>query len=54
MVTADKVKLFTYFQGLIKAVEEELPMVEHRMCARHVYGNLKKIHPNKPRLKKLF
>lgn len=54
MVTADKVKLFIYFQGLIKAVEEELPMVEHRMCAKHVYGNLKKIHPNKPRLKKLF
>ena len=24
------------------------------MCARHVYGNLKKLHPSKPQLKKRF
>ncbi|XP_022566389.2 uncharacterized protein LOC106421322 [Brassica napus] len=41
-------------KGLIKAVEEELPYIEHRMCARHVYGNVKKLHPNKPKFKKLF
>ncbi|KAJ0238436.1 MULE transposase domain-containing protein [Hirschfeldia incana] len=41
-------------KGLIKAVEEELPHIEHRMCARHIYGNIKKLHPNKPKLKKKF
>lgn len=24
------------------------------MCARHIYGNIRKLHPNKPQLKKLF
>ncbi|XP_013633062.1 PREDICTED: uncharacterized protein LOC106338690 [Brassica oleracea var. oleracea] len=41
-------------KGLIKAVDEELPHIEHRMCARHVYGNVKKLHPNKPKFKKLY
>ncbi|XP_056849556.1 uncharacterized protein LOC108824591 isoform X2 [Raphanus sativus] len=41
-------------KGLIKAVEEELPHIEHRTCARHVYGNIKKLHPNKPKFKNLF
>ncbi|XP_010513179.1 PREDICTED: uncharacterized protein LOC104789136 [Camelina sativa] len=39
-------------KGLIKAIELELPMVEHRKCVRHIYGNLKKIHPSKKLLKK--
>ncbi|XP_022552704.1 uncharacterized protein LOC106451216 isoform X1 [Brassica napus] len=33
---------------------QELPKVEHRMCARHVYGNLKKDFPKQPKMKKLF
>ncbi|XP_010445515.1 PREDICTED: uncharacterized protein LOC104728189 [Camelina sativa] len=41
-------------KGLIKAVELKLPKIEHRKCVRHIYGNLKKIHPNKKRLKKLL
>lgn len=43
-----------YFQSLIKAFDEELPQIEHRMCARHIYGNFKKLHPNKPKFKKLY
>ena len=35
-------------------MEEELPHIEHRTCARHIYGNIKKLHPNKPRFKNLF
>ncbi|XP_020871455.1 uncharacterized protein LOC110225795 [Arabidopsis lyrata subsp. lyrata] len=31
-------------KGLIRAVELELPKAEHRMCVRHIYGNLKKNH----------
>ncbi|XP_010456825.1 PREDICTED: uncharacterized protein LOC104738334 [Camelina sativa] len=31
-------------KGLIRAVELELPKVEHRMCVRHIYGNLKRNH----------
>ncbi|KFK35617.1 hypothetical protein AALP_AA4G014500 [Arabis alpina] len=31
-------------KGLIKAVELELPKMEHRMCVRHIYGNMKKKH----------
>ncbi|XP_010490065.1 PREDICTED: uncharacterized protein LOC104767781 [Camelina sativa] len=41
-------------KGLIKVVELELPKIEHRKCVRHIYGNLKKNHPNKKRLKKLL
>ncbi|XP_019084322.1 PREDICTED: uncharacterized protein LOC104709673 [Camelina sativa] len=41
-------------KGLIKAVELELPKIEHRKCVRHIYGNLKKTHPNKKQLKKLL
>ena len=41
-------------KGLLIAVDEELPSIEHRMCARHIYGNLRKIYPNKPQMKKLF
>ncbi|CAL9248115.1 unnamed protein product [Arabidopsis halleri] len=33
-------------KGLLNAVERELPYVEHRMCARHIYGNLKKMFPH--------
>ncbi|GKD85163.1 hypothetical protein Tco_1356317, partial [Tanacetum coccineum] len=29
-------------KGLIEAVKELLPHVEHRLCARHIYANLKK------------
>ncbi|XP_010418236.1 PREDICTED: uncharacterized protein LOC104703845 [Camelina sativa] len=39
---------------LIKAVSEELPKIEHRMCVQHIYGNLKKVHGNKTRLKPLL
>ncbi|XP_019099681.1 PREDICTED: uncharacterized protein LOC109132503 [Camelina sativa] len=41
-------------KGLIKAVELELPKIEHRKCVRHIYGNLKKNHLNKNWLKKLL
>ncbi|XP_056862466.1 uncharacterized protein LOC130510139 [Raphanus sativus] len=41
-------------KGLLIAVDAELPNIEHRMCARHIYGNLRKLHPNKPQMKKLF
>ncbi|XP_010424758.1 PREDICTED: uncharacterized protein LOC104709915 [Camelina sativa] len=41
-------------KGLIKAVELELPKIEHRKCVRHIYGNLKKTHPDKKQLKKLL
>lgn len=42
------------FQGLLNAVERELPYVEHRMCARHIYGNLKKMFPHQGEMKNLF
>lgn len=43
------------FKGLLKAVNEELPEIEHRMCARHIYGNMRKAHPRKgSRMKTLF
>uniref|UniRef100_A0A0D3BT92 SWIM-type domain-containing protein n=1 Tax=Brassica oleracea var. oleracea TaxID=109376 RepID=A0A0D3BT92_BRAOL len=41
-------------KGLLNAVEDLLPRVEHRMCARHIYGNLKKVHPNRADMKGLF
>ena len=28
-------------KGLIAAVKRTLPRIEHRMCVRHIYGNLK-------------
>lgn len=31
-----------------------MPMVEHRMCARHIYANLKKKHPHRADMKGLF
>lgn len=42
------------FQGLIKAVQLELPNIEHRMCVQHIYGNLKKNHGSKTRMKPLL
>lgn len=39
------------FQGLIRAVQLELPKMEHRMCVRHIYGNLKKNHGSKKHMK---
>ncbi|XP_010451471.1 PREDICTED: uncharacterized protein LOC104733601 [Camelina sativa] len=41
-------------KGLIKAVQLELPKMEHRMCVQHIYGNLKKHHGNKTRMKPLL
>ncbi|XP_024014814.1 uncharacterized protein LOC112088710 [Eutrema salsugineum] len=41
-------------KGLINAVDQELPKVEHRMCARHIYGNLRRIYPGKELPKALF
>ncbi|XP_013617243.1 PREDICTED: uncharacterized protein LOC106323709 [Brassica oleracea var. oleracea] len=32
------------YRGLIHGVAVELPRAEHRVCARHVYSNLKKNH----------
>ena len=40
------------FQGLIKAVQLELPKMEHRMCVRHIYGNVKAKHGKKSDMKK--
>uniref|UniRef100_A0A0D3E584 SWIM-type domain-containing protein n=1 Tax=Brassica oleracea var. oleracea TaxID=109376 RepID=A0A0D3E584_BRAOL len=42
------------FSGLLNAVERILPNVEHRMCARHIYGNLKKLFPRQHEIKTLF
>ncbi|KAL0719454.1 hypothetical protein Bca4012_068778 [Brassica carinata] len=41
-------------KGLLIAVEKELPKIEHRMCARHIYGNLRRYHSKKPQMKTLF
>lgn len=46
--------LFYIIQGLVKAVEMILPDVEHRMCARHIYDNLKKLFPRQAEMKDLF
>ncbi|XP_024014025.1 uncharacterized protein LOC112088102 [Eutrema salsugineum] len=40
-------------KGLINAVKRELPGIEHRMCVRHIYINLKKGHKG-PDLKGLI
>lgn len=39
-------------QGLLKAVDELLPNAEHRMCARHIYANWRKIYTDKKLQKK--
>ncbi|XP_010496057.1 PREDICTED: uncharacterized protein LOC104773177 [Camelina sativa] len=41
-------------KGLLNAVNRVLPYVEHRMCARHIYGNLKGAFPNQNEVKTLF
>ncbi|XP_074351925.1 uncharacterized protein LOC141691079 [Apium graveolens] len=40
-------------KGLKHAIENILPMAEHRCCARHIYANWKKYHPGTA-LKNLF
>ncbi|XP_051191015.2 uncharacterized protein [Lolium perenne] len=40
-------------KGLIKAVSEIVPQAEHRMCARHIYANWKKLHRDK-KFQKMF
>ncbi|XP_010424494.1 PREDICTED: uncharacterized protein LOC104709612 [Camelina sativa] len=42
------------FPGLLIYVEQELPKVEHRMCARHIYGNLRRVYLGKELPKDLF
>lgn len=32
-------------------MEIELPHIEHRMCVRHIYGNLKANHGKKSQMK---
>lgn len=39
---------------MLIADDAEMPNIEHKMCARHIYRNSRKLHPNKPQLKKLF
>ena len=39
-------------QGLLKAVKELVPKVEHRMCARHIYANWRKKYTDKKLQKK--
>ena len=41
-----------HIQGLLKAVSELVPNAEHRMCARHIYANWRKIHTDKELQKK--
>lgn len=36
--------LVYFFQGFINSVELELPNIEHMMCVRHIYENLKVKH----------
>lgn len=38
-------------KGLIAVVKTELPLIEHRMCVRHIYGNLKTKYAKKPEMK---
>lgn len=38
----------------MNVVERILPHVEHRMCARHIYGNLKKLFHRQTEMKNLF
>ncbi|XP_024007941.1 uncharacterized protein LOC112083950 [Eutrema salsugineum] len=46
------IMVFDRQKGLIAAVQMELPKIEHRMCVRHIYGNLKKNHASKKDMKK--
>ncbi|XP_010445159.1 PREDICTED: uncharacterized protein LOC104727783 [Camelina sativa] len=39
-------------KGLLNVVDQELPKVEHRMCARHIYGNLRRYNRAIDELKK--
>lgn len=41
-------------KGLIHAVKNVVPYAEHRMCARHIFANLKKRHGSNDPLHKLF
>ncbi|XP_019086294.1 PREDICTED: uncharacterized protein LOC109126863 [Camelina sativa] len=41
-------------KGLLNDVSELLPQVEHHMCARHIYANLKKKHPHRADMKAKF
>ncbi|XP_024010647.1 uncharacterized protein LOC112086105 [Eutrema salsugineum] len=41
-------------KGLLIAVKEELPLIEHRMCVRHIYMNVKYRHGKMPELKTLI
>ena len=41
-------------KGLIHAIKNVLPYAEHRMCARHIFANLKKRHGSADPLHKLF
>ena len=31
-----------YFQGIIEAAKDVIPLAEHRQCARHIYANFRK------------
>ncbi|XP_022557639.1 uncharacterized protein LOC111205738 [Brassica napus] len=50
ILISDRQKVYDS-QGLISAVQQELPKIEHRMCVRHIYGNLKKKHGSKSDMK---
>ncbi|XP_048603597.1 uncharacterized protein LOC106426549 [Brassica napus] len=41
-------------KGLIYAIKNVLPYAEHKMCARHIFANLKKRHGQLDQLHKLF
>ncbi|XP_013607728.1 PREDICTED: uncharacterized protein LOC106314401 [Brassica oleracea var. oleracea] len=41
-------------KGLLIVVDQELPKIEHRMCARHIYGNLTRVHPGRAIMRKIF
>ena len=35
---------FLIMQGLLNAISELFPQIEHRMCTRHIYANWRKKH----------
>ena len=41
-------------KGLLIAEDQELPKIEHCMCARHIYGNLTRVHPGRAIMRKIF
>lgn len=45
--------MFSYQQGLVNAVKNELPEAEHRMCSRHILANWKRDNKD-PELERLF